>query len=174
MKSLLTKDLLQDLMITAKKNLEKDGSCLPVLHVLANGKVLIFGISVNDLIDRRKLFSMIGNKVKEDFGGVDEAVFICESWYYKTDKGKPYEAIRPSQHPDRMEAVMIMGRDKSGKKQKLIMQPFTKVKGKYVYHKKDISGKKGDIAGIMDYIFNPAEAELRELSFGMTKPKTKH
>ena len=171
MKSILTKKTIQDVLVIAKDNLEKDGSLLPVIHVNCKGKIVIVGLPLDDLIDRRKLFTGLGIKLRNAVGEIDEALFVSETWYYKADKDEKLD-IRPSQHPNKKEAIMLVGRNKSGKKQVLAMQPYIKVKGKYVYLKKDVDADGA--TGVLDYLFDANVAKLKEVAAGMQTPGVKN
>ena len=127
--SILAKAFVETVLTTAKGTLEKDGYVLPVLFLqFANGERGIFLLKeLPDTTDEKQAyFTALGLFVRSARGGIREAVFVSEAWYVGLeDEGADLE-VAPSRHPDRQEAIVLVGRDAGGTHQTFAIQPFAR------------------------------------------------
>ena len=69
-------------------------------------------------------FTFLGLSFLETGRRVQEAVLLSESWYLEKAVGSDPPAIAPSQHPQRKEAITLVGRNAAAQQFVFAIQPF--------------------------------------------------
>ena len=94
---------------------------------------------------------------------VQEAILVAESWYVgKPDIDANLE-VAPSQHPDRKEAITLVGRNATESRSVYAIQPFSRdEQNKPVFEALELDQFDGSApteyysTGLLDYLFFPA------------------
>lgn len=124
--SIVTQEHFEGIVRIAKENLIKDGSLVPVLFVrLDSGTMEVGALDLPHSADERRAYLFgVGRTLREKGKVIDEAVLVMEGWFVEADKAVSPLSVPPSQHPQRQEAIVVIGRD--AKKTRLIslIQPF--------------------------------------------------
>jgi len=174
--SILTKDFLKPILATARKNLEADGRLYPVLFLhwgdgkLAAGLVQLPATSE----EKRAYFTSLGLSLGQQGKKIHEAVFVAESWFVMAQKPASLD-ISPSQHPERREAIIIVGRDAAATRYSLLVQPFGRDgEGRPVWHELAVATCNAPMdkgyrpGGLLDYLFEASREEVRSHAPGET------
>lgn len=108
----LTK-LFESCKAIARKRFEETGECMPGIFIFQfpSGKTDVAPVMWDNTEEKhikigmaRRLFLL---------GGVQRVVFTIEIWFYSSDNMKDVEdGPAPSEHPNRKEAVMIIGEER--------------------------------------------------------------
>jgi hypothetical protein len=124
-RSILSSQYLETILAIAKKNLAQDGFLQPVLFLqLTNGRRLLYtGELPKTSKGRAAAFLKVGKWVRREGKEVDEAMFLCESWFVDAQAPAALR-IRPSHHPLRQEAIFMAGRDLSKTRVAVVVAPF--------------------------------------------------
>jgi hypothetical protein len=104
------KDLMEDILETAKIALVKDGKLRPMAFLKNDDNFGIIPLSFGDNDEKNRQLSALRIIVKEENA---EAIFIVtESWYVTTDKQNL--EMEPAKDPRRKECIMMMGECEEG------------------------------------------------------------
>lgn len=161
-RSLLNKEQLLTFLQLARLRLEQNGSLTTILMTsLHTGEVLVDGVQLpDDFVQKCLLLKSIGRKIREEHGGIREAVLVAETWYIDAHGAPNATRYRPSQHPCRQEAITIMGRGEDKGRTAIVIQTFTRDEHNApVWLEPHINvvapGEEGMAArGILDYLFD--------------------
>ena len=125
---MLDSTTIQEILNIGKKNLELDGKLYPILFFrLQTGEQLYTALKLPDGADMRRLYiTGLGFSLLKDGKVLEEAVMLTEGWVVAVNKKADYLAVAPSQHPQRKEAIIMIGRDAAKSRQFLLIQPFTR------------------------------------------------
>ena len=163
MRSILSREVIEDLLITAKKNLERYGSLQPVLFVqLANGERLAVAVSLSGTgEEKRRVFTDLRTLLQRQGRIVDEAVLLSEGWFVDAQKVVNATLVPPSQHPQRQEAITLVGRDAHRTRTTCVVQPFGRTEnGQPTWQEAKLAmydvpvGKGSFPVGIIDCLFD--------------------
>ena len=127
--SILAKEFVETILVAAKENLEKDGHLLPALFLQFNDgerTILLLKELPDTTEEKQAYFTALGLFVRSARGEIREAVFVSEAWYVGLEDGREDPEVAPSRHPDRQEAIVIVGRDAGGRRQAFAIQPFAR------------------------------------------------
>lgn len=124
--SILTQTFIETTMVAARKNLERDGKVVPALFVrLSNNQRLVVLVDLAATSEQKQAhFAAIGRLLRKNGQDISEAMLVSEGWFVKPPKGTSALDIRPSQHPQRREAIVLIGRDAAGERASSLVQPF--------------------------------------------------
>lgn len=125
--SILGQEFVEGILNQARRNLEKDGSLVPVLFLLfKGGERGILPLALPETTaERQAYFRAIGLAFQSTRKPIAEALMVSETWYVAVDKDKPLSLdVRPSQHPKRREAITVMGRDAERSRYTAVIQLF--------------------------------------------------
>ncbi len=93
---------------------------------------------------------------------INEAVFVCEAWYVEQAKEGADLAVAPRHHPQRKEAIAVMGRDAKRTRLTHMLQPFHRdehnqpVFDEVAMAEYNIPADKGpQVVGLIDHLFAP-------------------
>jgi hypothetical protein len=125
--SILGKEFIEVMLATARKNLETDGYLCPVLFLrFEGGERAIYPLELaRSSAEKRAYFAALGAALHRAGKAVQEAVFLSESWFLEVQKTVSALDIQPSRHPQRREAILVMGRDADGERVSSVVQPFS-------------------------------------------------
>ena len=141
----MNKTKLNEYLDIAKKLIAKDGNLTPVvfLDVAKSEKPIILGLPgiSSEQIRRQFMFFKLGAEIKLAKKEVNGITFLSEAWYTKSEENKK-NLVRPSDNPNRKEAIVILSSNIKGKYNFLI-QPF-KMEGKEVVFEKENKKTKTD------------------------------
>ena len=107
MKTQFEKEINQ-ILKGGRKELKKTGTIEPKAYIFGdNGKVNVLPLFPNNSIDKRLAIAHVRDKAK--YHKAKRVVFISDSFT------GPLDGIRPSLHPFRKEAILLISEDELGK-----------------------------------------------------------
>ena len=169
--SLLEKKTLTALLEVAKTNLEKHPELQPVIFAQVEGEPKPFALPVQmkEAEHEAKAFRLfaMGETLRKMTGKkITEAVFISDTYYLTQDKNDTTPTNFPiSNNPLRREAIMLCGRNSTGDKRVLLMQPYTRTGDKIIFDKTPIDDTKtASTTGLLDYFFSAGEGKFSDLT----------
>ena len=124
--TILSRGFVDVILQGARENLAAHGSLSTTLFLkLDHGKRCLFPLSLPpNHAEKRMYFTFLGLSFLEAGRRIQEAILLSESWYIeKTEDCDPPE-IAPSQHPQRKEAITLVGRDAAAQRFVFALQPF--------------------------------------------------
>lgn len=159
--SILSFENVQRILATAKENLKCDKFLQPVLFIqLATGEHLAAPVELSGTT-AEKVFSIrrISYSLLEEGKTIEEAILLGEGWFVAAKE--PHElSVPPSQHPDRREAIFLMGRNAKKTRIISIVQPFVwGANGEPIWQHIELNdhdgqpGRDTDQVGLLDYLF---------------------
>ena len=125
--SILAKEFVETVLTAARVNVERDGALHPVLflELRSDEQVVMLLKEFPDTVgERQEYFTALGMALSHTGRRIDEAVFVSEAWYVGMEEGGTEFDVAPSQHPERREAVVVMGRDVKRTRLTHVLQPF--------------------------------------------------
>ena len=161
--SILDREFVETLLTIAQENLKSQGSLLPALFLdLESGERAMISPELPSTSEERKLmFSALGLSIHLSGQRIREALFVSEVWFV-TDEDAPLEGP-PAEHPNRREAISIMGRDAGNTRATYLLQPFTRnQQNQPVFGKKEFEGynaptdKSPQRLDLVDALFPPS------------------
>lgn len=168
---LLNRKHITKLLELAKNNLQKDGQLTPVLFFTTEkepAKIGITPLELNILEHDKKAyyFMAVSEAIQKVTGSkIKEAVFISDAFMLKLSKTDKIEnqTLPISQNPLKIETITLCGRNDTGNITAFANVPYSRA-GKFIVFEKPqvLISKKADTIGLIDYLFNPAEARLKE------------
>jgi hypothetical protein len=110
----------------ARHNLEQDGVLAPALFVKQPSHApLLVGLKLPaEPAERQRYFLRLGHSLQRQGQRVVEAVLLMESWFVQSQPGRLDLSVRPSQHPARQEAIVLIGRNADHSRVTQVIQPF--------------------------------------------------
>ena len=161
--SILDDTAFQETLERAKENLKRNGAVAPVIILLTDkGERILVQIDLpGSAYERQKQLTNLGFLLAGKGIVVDEAVMIIETWIVSSKAEKDLLKVVPSQHPQRKEAIVLVGRNASKSRSGMLIQPFTRgIKGEPVWEKVEAFMPKGspktsdgNFQGLIDYMF---------------------
>lgn len=126
----------------AKKLLLRDGQVNPVVFgFLPTGQLLIVEMSFKSYEEKQAEFARLREFLKEK--EVTACVMVSEVWYLSKNKEeKEGKTILPSQHPEREEAILIIG--KIPGRSYSIAVPFTRDGGEIKFREEIVGDSDED------------------------------
>jgi len=123
--TILSRDVIDFILEGARENLSTHGSLVATLFMrLDNGQRTITPLSLPRTSDEKQIyFALLGLSIRETGREIQEAIMVSESWYVTPDGNNPPE-VAPSKHPNRKEAISLVGRDAIGFARFLRSNPF--------------------------------------------------
>jgi len=127
-KSILTRTFVKSALQTVRLFLEGNGDLAPLLFVnYASGKDDRIRMTMPDSYEqKRDAFTALGEHLRNTDGPISEALLIMEGWFVKDWKAESARNVPPSQHPNRQEAIVLVGRNAKNSRQTSVVQPFTR------------------------------------------------
>lgn len=124
--SLLSEKHARLVMQDAKAYLRQYGGIPATLLMnLNDGKQLRLPLALPQTHQEKVVyFEILGASVRRLRKEIREAVLLSESWYVEKPNIDPTLKIAPSKHPNRKEAITLVGRDHTGQKSIFALQPF--------------------------------------------------
>ena len=125
--SILGKEFVDVVMGAAQMNLAKDGELVPALFLQTQDDEQMVVVLENfpaDGDEKRLYLASLGVALHSTGRRIDEAIFLSEVWYVEEEKEGEHLEARPSQHPQRREAIAVMGRDAQRSRLTHVLQPF--------------------------------------------------
>jgi len=126
--TILSRDFIDAIIQGARENLATHGSLTTTLFLcLDNGEQGIIPLSLPPTHEgKQRYFTFLGLSFLENGRQVQEAVLVSESWYVETTVGEISSETSPSQHPNRKEAITLVGRDALAQHFVFAIQPFSR------------------------------------------------
>ena len=161
--SILERDVIEFILEGARENLNTHSSLVPTLFMrLNNGDRTITPLSLpGNPNEKQVYFTLLGQAVRESGRDIQEAVLVSEAWYV-TPKGENAPFAAPSRHPDRKEAISLVGRDALGLRQVFAIQPFHRDPENHpvfepleLHHLDENADQNFYSTGLLDYLFPP-------------------
>jgi hypothetical protein len=164
--TILTKAFVTFVLDIAQHYLETDGYLGTVLFLKPErGAPLMYTPQLATDIERRqRLFARLGASLHRSGLRAVEAVLLMESWFVQPKQALAGLTVRPSQHPDRQEAIVLVGRNAGNTRASRVIQPFHRGPEKrLVWEKRPVVvynqpvEKAGRAEGLLDYLFAAQE-----------------
>jgi len=123
--TLLSKEVVEGILDDARRNLAVSGSLQPTLFVqLENGKRSIVPLSLPETHPEKcTYFSLLGMSFLQTGHVIREAILVSEAWIITQPEAQEL-AVAPSQHPNRKEAITLVGRNAQNSSLVFAIQPF--------------------------------------------------
>lgn len=125
--SILGQKFVEFILEGARQNLLKDSNLAPMLFLrFKSGERGILPLALPSTVEeRQEYFRAMGVSFATTGKAIDQALFLCETWYVETEEGKQLNlAVPPSRHPKRREAITVMGRDAERTRYTAVIQLF--------------------------------------------------
>lgn len=125
--SILEKSFGEGLLRQARLNLLRDGSLAPVLFVeFQNGEKGILPLELPENPEEKPdYFFTLGLVFVSAGKQLNEALMLSETWYVSKDEDANLSLdVPPREHPQRREAISLMGRNAGGTCFTFVVQPF--------------------------------------------------
>lgn len=147
----------------ARLNLLRDGSLAPVLFVqFQNHEKGVLPLELpTDPEEKPEYFAIIGLVFASAGKQLNEALMLSETWYVSREEDAALTLeVRPSEHPQRKEAISMMGRNAQRTRYTFVVQPFGRdtrqrpVMERVAIAEYNIAQTAGVAAvGVLDYLF---------------------
>jgi hypothetical protein len=163
--TILTEDFVKQILHDARMHLGEFGGLPTTLFVLLdNNDHVLFPLAIPETHEEKcAYFGLLGFSIQDSDRQVQEAILVAESWYVGKSEIDVQLDVAPSQHPDRKEAITLVGRDCTGSKSAYAIQPFSRdAKNKPVFEPLEMDQFDGSpptehySTGLLDYLFFPA------------------
>jgi len=90
-----------------------------------NNERMVVQVELASTGDRKQAqMAALGKSLRQTGKDISEAVLVSEGWLVTAQEGKCLLDVPPSQHPDRQEAIVLIGRDAAGGRVSSVIQPF--------------------------------------------------
>jgi hypothetical protein len=161
-RSVLMKESVDQILASARKNLEVCGYLAPVLIIrLTNGELNLIPLQLPQTSEEKQTyFRAIGISLRRSGKLVQEALMLSEGWFVQAEKSPESWNIIPSQHPDRKEAITAVGCNRDGTRHTSVIQPYTRSNpGKFSWESPAITlynkpVERGSFpVGLLEYLF---------------------
>ena len=162
--SILEKNFVDGMLRQARINLLKDGSLAPVLFVkfqAGEKGVLPLDLSENEE-HKPEYLAALGMTFVAVGKQLEEALMLAESWYVSSDDTTLNFDLRPREHPQRREAITMMGRNAERTRYTFVVQTFGRdEKQRPVMERLAVAeynvpvSSQTDAVGLVDYLFPP-------------------
>lgn len=160
---LLTREWLEENIKFEKTFLEEGRSSFAKVIIRfysGEGIVVYLPDLPSDGNEKRRILFNLGIKLRAENGSIKEALFISEAWMVKSTS-PDHDKIAPSEHPARMEVIVIVGRNEDNTRSVVALQPFDRdSNGAPVWKELDISISDDEsglkFKGILDNFFEGA------------------
>jgi len=126
--SILAQEFVETILTAAQENLKEHGYLSPVLFLhLESGERLVSILPLPDTPEEKQMyFTDLGLAIRQAGQRIHEAVFASEAWYVEVKEESDAFNVAPSQHPERREAITIVGRDALRTRFTFLVQPFSR------------------------------------------------
>ncbi len=164
--SILTQTFVRGILASARENLRKDGFLVPVLFLRLRsgdrGMLPLLNLPATHE-EKGMYFAGLGLLIEQAGEQLAEAVMVSESWYVSQTDAQAFLDVSPSQHPNRKEAIVVVGRDATKTRQAHVIQPFTRDRqNRPVFLAIDVEEyptaeepSETQAVGLLDYLFPP-------------------
>jgi hypothetical protein len=162
--SILTAENVQQILKVAKENLMRDGAVQPVLFLhLTTGEHLVTPVELSGTTqDKIRYINHVGFSLWQSGKVVAEAIMLAEGWFVSAKESGLDLTVPPSQHPERREALVLIGRDADRTRITSVVQPFNRDEnGKPVWQALEMTAfntppsRDMQMVGLLDYFFVP-------------------
>lgn len=103
--------LAEQMTALAQRNLERDGSLMPVAFVIqATGALAIYGLAFHTDEGKDAAFAVVRHAAR----GSRAVVIITEGWAVQVSPAQAHLITRPSEHPARQEVLVVEIADCTG------------------------------------------------------------
>ncbi len=125
---LLEKEALLGLLINGRTAIEKFGTLQPMLFSeLSNGERIMCPLRLPDeSSEQYQKFNTLGKQIRSQCGSIETAVAMLEIWIVYGNEAPDIKKYRPSQHPCRREAIVLVGRNADKTRLVIVIQTFTR------------------------------------------------
>jgi hypothetical protein len=127
--SLLTKEMTERWLKAACENFERAGFLFPVLFldVTEKGRIIHMLTELPNTPEQKQAyFAKIGAQYWHQGQLIREAVLLMESWMVLVQESPGAFRMQPSQHPNRKEVLVLIGRDAANTRSTKVIQSFTR------------------------------------------------
>ncbi len=159
----MEKSFAEGLLQQARLNLLRDGSLAPVLFVqFQEGEKGVLPLELPENADEKPgYFATLAVVFMGAGKQLNEALMLSETWYVSKEEDVNLSVdIRPSEHPQRKEAISLMGRNAAATRFTFVVQPFGRdlqqrpVMEQIAIAEYNIGQTTGITAvGLLDYLF---------------------
>lgn len=152
--SLLTQAKVNEVLARAYQLKQRDQVVPPIVLLATNtGKERILPLPEfsADALARQAQFQAIGQKYPD----TAEALFVCDTWMVIMGNAVGELDVPPSQHPNRQETLLVVGRNRDKTKTIVVNQIYTPAGKRFIWQTSEISTEPGSLEGLVDFIFDP-------------------
>jgi hypothetical protein len=126
--SILTEEFVEPILTVTREFLKYNDHLGPALFLLMeNGEQGVIPLAYLDSLkstkDKRAYFTSLGLSIRQAGDRIREALLVSDVWYIKPEEEGTLD-ITPSKHPNRKEAIAVVGRDAQGTRFTHVLQPF--------------------------------------------------
>ncbi|MBC8335713.1 MAG: hypothetical protein ISR59_02380 [Anaerolineales bacterium] len=129
--------------------------------LLDNGDRVLIPLSIPGTHEEKcAYFGLLGFSILDLGRQVQEAILVAESWYVGKPEIDAHLEVAPSQHPNRKEAISLVGRNSTGLQSVYAIQPFSRdAQNKPVFEPLELDQFDGSApteyysTGLLDYLF---------------------
>lgn len=161
--SILERSFVEHILFGAQENLRRDGALAPVLFFRSQDNVLgILPLALPETTEEKyAYFGLLGVGLIAAGKEAQEALFLSETWYLAAKPGLQLEEeIRPREHPQRREAITIVGRDRLRSHFTFVVQLFHRdARNRFVFGAKEVeeynirAAEGIEAVGLLDALF---------------------
>lgn len=124
--SILSQSFINGILETARQNLERNGNLLSVIFLkFDDNQVCAVGINMPETPEERRVAVHAIRQKMGTQGLIQEAVMIMNTWYVAGKDASGGLPMMPSQHPQRQEAIIIVGRNADNNRSSTVLQPYS-------------------------------------------------
>lgn len=127
-KSILALENVELILAAAKDNLKRDKFLQPILFMhLTTGERLMAPVELSGTTTEKvRYLNRIGFSLWQQGKAVAEAILLAEGWFVALKEPTTAYIVPPSQHPERREAIVLIGRNADRTKLTSVVQPFSR------------------------------------------------
>ena len=159
--SLLSKEVVGEILDDARRIIATSGNLQPTLFVqLDNGERGIVPLSLPETHPEKRIYiSLLGMSFLNTGHTIREAILVSEAWIVTQSEVQEL-GVAPSQHPNRKEAITLVGRDAHNSSLVFAIQPFQRddhnqlvFEDMEIEHFSDTPNPQFCTTGLLDHLF---------------------
>ena len=165
--SILTPEQVEEILEKARTNLERHGHLVSTLFLhLTSGEKVLTELSLPCIHEEKQAyFTFLGKAIRYSGYEIREAILLSESWVVMAPQAEGL-GVSPSQHPNRQEAITLVGRNAPNNRSIFAIQTFHRDhRNQPVFEALELEqftglpDSKYCATGLLDYLF-PAEKRI--------------
>jgi len=160
--SILTPEHVEDILARARRVLEHDGYLESLLFLnLLHGEKVVTKVSLPySHQEKQAYFTFLGKAIRYAGHKIGEAILLSESWVVLVPESNQLR-VSPSHHPNRREAITLVGRNAINNRLIFAVQTFSRNdQDRLIFDPIKLNQVSGSLdpeyyaAGLLDYLFD--------------------